>query len=224
MYRDADKEGKGTRGFWDDAKFRRDRWGWLMAVKVEAGGAPVSRSLKSLSRPWSWSVRIADNRSSPTVTFFDVSAKFSSACSSVVAIGDELGVRFWHWLVRLLLLLHLSLRCGHRPLRMVSNTDVNGDTASLKRKRELKDERALAQKKHRRRSASKLQEDAANTIDDSTSRSAVTQQHTSDLELTDASPELNGALVPASFASWKVSKPMGGRMLDIDPVFSPDER
>jgi NET1-associated nuclear protein 1 (U3 small nucleolar RNA-associated protein 17) len=107
---------------------------------------------------------------------------------------------------------------------MVSNTDVNGDTASLKRKRELKDERALAQKKHRRRSASKLQEDAANTIDDSTSRSAVTQQHTSDLELTDASPELNGALVPASFASWKVSKPMGGRMLDIDPVFSPDER
>jgi NET1-associated nuclear protein 1 (U3 small nucleolar RNA-associated protein 17) len=107
---------------------------------------------------------------------------------------------------------------------MVSNTDVNGDTASLKRKREPKDERSLSQKKHRRRSASKLQEDAANTIDDSTPRSALVQNSTSDLELTDASPELTGPLVPARFESWKVSKPMGGRMLDIDPVFSPDER
>lgn len=107
---------------------------------------------------------------------------------------------------------------------MVSNTDVNGDTASLKRKRELKDERALAQKKHRRRSASKLQEDADNTIDDSTSGSAAVQQHSGGLELTNASPELKGALVPGRFAPWKVSKPMGGRMLDIDPVFSSDER
>lgn len=107
------------------------------------------------------------------------------------------------------------------PPSMAPNMNSDGDTASLKRKREPKDETALSQKKHRRRSTSKLHDDAADTNDDILSKTVVLQQRDGDVELADASSKL-----PADrrSASWKVSKPMGGRMLDIDPVFSPDER
>ncbi|KAK4154751.1 WD40-repeat-containing domain protein [Chaetomidium leptoderma] len=94
--------------------------------------------------------------------------------------------------------------------------DVHGDTASLKRKREPKDDPTLAQKKHRRRT--KQQEDT-NANDDQNSSSAALQHTDGDLDLSEASLQLRQTL-----GSWKVSKPMGGRMLDIDPIFSPDER
>lgn len=110
---------------------------------------------------------------------------------------------------------------------MAPNMDANGDTAALKkRKREPKDDPALSQKKHRRQSRSKLQANAdadedASASDGQNPSKAALQQTDADLELPDASTQLS---VRAKSASWKVSKPMGGRMLDIDPVFSPDER
>jgi NET1-associated nuclear protein 1 (U3 small nucleolar RNA-associated protein 17) len=110
---------------------------------------------------------------------------------------------------------------------MISSMDVNGDTASLKRKREPKDDTLLSQKKHRRRS--KLQEDGAagetsNAEDGKELSNTTLQQTDGDLELPDASSHPPVGALRERLASWKVSKPMGGRMLDIDPIFSPDER
>ncbi len=102
--------------------------------------------------------------------------------------------------------------------------DPNGDTASLKRKREPKDESSLAQKKHRRRSQSKRQDDVANANGVNNSNAVALQQLGNDAELADASLSLPTALSLERSAAWKVSNPMGGRMLDIDPVFSSDER
>jgi NET1-associated nuclear protein 1 (U3 small nucleolar RNA-associated protein 17) len=93
--------------------------------------------------------------------------------------------------------------------------DTNGDTASLKRKREPKDDPALSQKKHRRKSKQ------GNATGEGASDDAALQQTDGDLELLDASSQ---SLVRERGASWKLSKPMGGRMLDIDSVFSPDEQ
>ncbi|EAQ93465.1 hypothetical protein CHGG_01700 [Chaetomium globosum CBS 148.51] len=97
--------------------------------------------------------------------------------------------------------------------------DVNGDTASLKRKREPKDDPKLSQKKHRRKS--KLQENATG---EGTTDNAALQNTNGDLELLDTTSRALTRPEKEKLASWKLSKPMGGRMLDIDPVFSPDER
>jgi hypothetical protein len=148
------------------------------------------------------------------------------------AIGDGFGVcvclSAGYW-VDFVLLLHQvsSLR---PPPATIFNMDVNGDTASLKkRKREPKDDPALSQKKHRRQSKSKLQANAnadedASASDGQNPSKAALQQTGGDLELPDASSQSLAVSVRERLASWKVSKPMGGRMLDIDPVFSPDER
>ncbi|KAL2166413.1 hypothetical protein VTG60DRAFT_2795 [Thermothelomyces hinnuleus] len=98
--------------------------------------------------------------------------------------------------------------------------DVNGDTASLKRKREPKDDPALSQKKHRRKS--KLQE--VNVNGEDTANGAPQQRPDGDVELPDASSQSLAGPVQSKSQSWRLSKPMGGRMLDIDPIFSPDER
>ncbi|KAK4129455.1 WD40 repeat-like protein [Parathielavia appendiculata] len=110
---------------------------------------------------------------------------------------------------------------------MISNIDVNGDTASLKRKREPKDDTPSSLKKHRRRS--KLPEDAvagesASAQDDQRMSNTALQHVNGGLELPDASSQPPDGAVRQRLASWKVSKPMGGRMQDIDPVFSRDER
>lgn len=100
--------------------------------------------------------------------------------------------------------------------------DANGETASLKkRKREPKEETTASQK--RQRSKPKTQPAANGTVDDAadSQESTLFEQTTNgDLELTDAS---NG-LTTRDTSAWKVSNPMGGRMLDIDPIFSLDER
>ncbi|GAB1310287.1 NET1-associated nuclear protein 1 [Madurella fahalii] len=107
--------------------------------------------------------------------------------------------------------------------------DANGDTASLKRKREPRDDSPLLQKKHRRRSKSKLQdnaipEEASNGAHEYGPQHAALQQVNGDLELLDVSLQPPPSPVRQSAAPWKLSKPMGGRMLDIDPIFSLDER
>ena len=104
------------------------------------------------------------------------------------------------------------------PAEMVSTMELNGDTASLERKRESKDDPHSLQKKHRCRSRSKPQ-DAA-TADD------VTNLNSDSLTVQLIGGN-SGKLQLATrdrLASWKVSKPMGGRMSDIDPIFSQDER
>lgn len=100
--------------------------------------------------------------------------------------------------------------------------DPTGDTASLKRKREQKDEALQAQKKHRRKS--KLQENGISQESTGTPRKAAPRQTDGEMELPGASSQPTTALSRERLAAWKVSKPMGGRMLDIDPVFSADER
>ncbi|KAK3488863.1 uncharacterized protein B0T23DRAFT_186847 [Neurospora hispaniola] len=114
-----------------------------------------------------------------------------------------------------------------RKTSKASKMDANGETASLKkRKREPKEETTASQK--RQRSKPKTQPAAANgNVDDTTDSQESTlfenkdlQTANGDLELTDAS----NTLTTRNTSAWKVSNPMGGRMLDIDPIFSLDER
>lgn len=109
--------------------------------------------------------------------------------------------------------------------------------AMKKRKRDKAEDRddRNARKKHK--SKSKLQ---YNAIGDDTGKSRVQDSTAREdepdaeqpmvLAVSDTSPSGLGtvvqkqeAQVEGPSASWKISKPIGGRMLDIDPIFSADE-
>lgn len=106
---------------------------------------------------------------------------------------------------------------------------VDGETVALKkRKRDKIDDERRSSKKHRSKSRGQVEASAS----------------------TDAAPEKNGGICEGSekamiekeakmdalsyaekskkpdqqAALWTLSKPMGGRMLNIDPIFSVDER
>lgn len=99
--------------------------------------------------------------------------------------------------------------------------DLNGETASLKkRKREQKDEADAQQK--RLRSKHKSKHRASLGEDKSTVHTELVpvRDRDGDIEL----PDPSGVEAPRALPAWKVSNPMGGRMLDIDPIFSLDER
>src|SRR5690242_19621895 len=102
--------------------------------------------------------------------------------------------------------------------------ETTGDTASLKRKRKEKDNSQLAQTNHRRRSRSKVQVGAGSEPTVSVGGGHIPenlflQQAGGGFELRDASSQLPAGPGRERLASWKVSKSMGGRMMDIDPVF-----
>ncbi|KAK3694886.1 WD40-repeat-containing domain protein [Podospora appendiculata] len=116
---------------------------------------------------------------------------------------------------------------------MVSKSPhVNGEAAALKkRKREPKDDAPLSLKKLRSKPKPKQQRanadespvsadnpavDTADGVVEVPAASASASDPSSSLQ---PSPEA-GRDAPAP---WKVSNPMGGRMLDLDPIFSPDE-
>jgi len=115
---------------------------------------------------------------------------------------------------------------------MGSHIGANGETAALKkRKREPKDEASALLKRHRSKSKSKqpangVPEESSKANGTPTRRSnAVVKQEDGDAELVDASAPADTKLaVRQAQAPWKLSSPMGGRMLDIDPMFSSDER
>jgi NET1-associated nuclear protein 1 (U3 small nucleolar RNA-associated protein 17) len=110
---------------------------------------------------------------------------------------------------------------------MGAHTDANGETAALKkRKRTPKDEASPLNKRLRSKSKStprKSDSAASSTQVESTpSRS----DDKTALVLKESSGPVK-AVVSATQpprTTWKVSRPMGGRVLDIDPIFSPDER
>ncbi|KAL2023664.1 hypothetical protein VTK56DRAFT_1821 [Thermocarpiscus australiensis] len=114
---------------------------------------------------------------------------------------------------------------------MISKSDTDGDTASLKRKREPKDDTPLSQKKHRRRLKSEFHDNTTSKPDgkkngEHDSNNTAVQVADGDLELRDVPLQQQQPAGPVreTRAAWKLSRPMGGRMLDIDPIFSPDER
>ena len=117
-----------------------------------------------------------------------------------------------------------------RKTSKATKMDANGETASLKkRKREPKEETTTttASQKRQRSKPTKTQAAANGNVDDAADSQESTlfenkdlQTTNGDLELTDAS----NALTTRDTSAWKVSNPMGGRMLDIDPIFSKDER
>ncbi|KAK4181068.1 putative U3 small nucleolar RNA-associated protein 17 [Triangularia setosa] len=100
---------------------------------------------------------------------------------------------------------------------MRSKSDTNGDTASLKkRKREPKDDSAQSQqKKHRRKTKQKADAVNGEGVDQT--------NHTNDTSLQTINGHSGLSGVPSQ-SQWKVQPPMGGRMLNIDPIFSPDEK
>jgi len=100
-----------------------------------------------------------------------------------------------------------------------SRLDPNGETASLK-KRKRQEQRDDATAQLRKKSKSKQ---AATGSNDSNTQSDLTPVRNTnrDVELAGSSAlQTTRDAEPA----WKVSKPMGGRILDIDPIFSVDER
>nr|CDP22574.1 Putative U3 small nucleolar RNA-associated protein 17 [Podospora anserina S mat+] len=101
---------------------------------------------------------------------------------------------------------------------MPSKTATNGDSASLKkRKREPKDDSAQAQQKKHRRKTEQEKADALN------GEGANQTSHTDDTSLQPINGH-SGLPGVSSQSQWKVQPPMGGRMLNIDPIFSPDEK
>lgn len=108
----------------------------------------------------------------------------------------------------------------------------NGTSSATlkKRKRDKHDEERKARKRHRSKSqgqadghtgASTIDDDANNDDnDDPSDQLQMEAENHSDLNF----PELE-RYAPGDFGpAWKVSNPMGGRMLDIDPIFSRDEQ
>ena len=114
---------------------------------------------------------------------------------------------------------------------MGSHLNNNGETASLrKRKREQKDDAQPHLKRHRIRSRSKHQSHNAlvhvNGVngDRAQDDSASSQNYNRELRLPSDLQLESAKDGRVTKPQWKLSEPMGGRMLDIDPMFSEDER
>lgn len=117
---------------------------------------------------------------------------------------------------------------SHPLVTMPSHIDANGETASLKkRKRGPKDEASPSLKRHRPKAKHLHQ---ANGRQDNEEVNGVATQvgqivpaeNATGAELYKSPAEKEIARQGA--AQWKLSSPMGGRMLDIDPMFSEDEK
>jgi len=116
-----------------------------------------------------------------------------------------------------------------RLAEMGSRPSDKGETASLKkRKREQKDEASPSIK--RQRAKSRLEHDCKvdkgrTNEDDSRPDYALVRKANGEIKSNAESTELgNFKATNHAVAPWRLSKPMGGRILDIDPMFSPDER
>lgn len=115
---------------------------------------------------------------------------------------------------------------------MAPTRDRNGDSErATKRKRdkaETEEERRNRKKQKSKRKSLPEQDgqkgdDAVPGSQPADSQPADEVPNVADLQLV-TKGESNGQLEPVnSSAAWNVSKPIGGRMLDIDPVFSVDE-
>lgn len=117
---------------------------------------------------------------------------------------------------------------------MAPTRDRNGDSErAAKRKRdkaETEEERRNRKKQKSKRKSLPEQNGQQDEDDAPTSHIAESQSQPADEIMDTAEKQLvrkgasNGLVeVAKSSAAWHVSKPIGGRMLDIDPVFSDDE-
>ena len=95
----------------------------------------------------------------------------------------------------------------------MGSAKVNGDAAALKkRKREKADDRKV-QKKTRHQDLEQSEElGTETTLEDG------------QLQAADSEGSASRSLERIGAPQWRLSNPMGGRMLDIDPVFSVDEK
>lgn len=117
---------------------------------------------------------------------------------------------------------------------MAPTRDRNGDSeraAKRKRDKAETEEERRNRKKQKSKRQSLLEQNGQQDHDD------VQQSHLTDSQSQPADGVLNTAEMQIvhkeesngqfgavrSSAAWNVSKPIGGRMLDIDPVFSVDE-
>jgi hypothetical protein len=182
-----------------------------------------------------WSVRITDKARFPLPhsNFFDIAAKFlfPRAYQYLLDLGSW-GLGFWCSPSILVYEAGAAISADYSARNtspnMISKMDTNGDTASLKRKREPRDDSPLLQKKHRRRSKSNME---GNIISDASANGKHRQDNVAPQQV-NGDPDSLGlpsqppedSSFPQSATIWKLSKPMGGRMLDIDPIFSLDER
>lgn len=87
-----------------------------------------------------------------------------------------------------------------------------------KRKRDKVDQEDMAQKKRRSAKAA-----AADKNETTTSTPSRNGDATDPLE--GGASTLNGSVYSTkALQQWRISEPMGGRMSDVDPIFSDDEK
>lgn len=88
-----------------------------------------------------------------------------------------------------------------------------------KRKRDKVDQEDMAQKK-KRRSAKAAAADKNETTASTPSKNGDARD-----SLEGGTSTLNGSVYSTkALQQWRISEPMGGRMSDVDPIFSDDEK
>jgi NET1-associated nuclear protein 1 (U3 small nucleolar RNA-associated protein 17) len=111
---------------------------------------------------------------------------------------------------------------------MTAKREANGETAALKkRKRDKTEEERRTRKKHRSKSGAhdELLDAPENAEREGPSEGLELVPVSNGSISTGLSSETAlGSLRRDGLSSWTVSNPMGGRMLDIDPIFSVDEQ
>lgn len=98
--------------------------------------------------------------------------------------------------------------------------DSEADRAEKKRKREQADADKADRRKRR-----KERKEKSRTGDHV---SALQNGASSEMIQSDMAVSSRGSYIPGRseelMAAWRVSNPMGGRIADIDPIFTPDEQ
>lgn len=114
---------------------------------------------------------------------------------------------------------------------MASTPRSQASKAIEKRKREKADQEDSSHKRKRRNGHSDKQEETPSALSKRTGKvvAAADEQDASENDsiftLVRRDAQANGDAPEAKVAQrWKMSQPMGGRMSDIDPIFSADEK
>lgn len=113
---------------------------------------------------------------------------------------------------------------------MPSSHSLSSDLDSLKkRKREKHDQASISKPKRPRAQTKPIR---VNGTQNDVPRDLQTETESQSLAISPSKPKRarqqkqkqGGVLERTHAVPWKVSEPMGGRMADVDPIFTPDER
>lgn len=105
----------------------------------------------------------------------------------------------------------------------MASSKTQASKSSDKRKREKADQDESSNKKKRKHGKA-LKEDTANTPSKTQHVDPKVASSTPSKDKLQASAQKDTFRKPKPLQKWRLSEPMGGRMTDVDPIFSPDEK